>query len=271
LTGALLAANETDFKGLADDMALNGVLPSGASPLLSALTAARDPRREVIIRSFTGARELDDELIATLVQLDRQSASLHAGVAELMSAQGALPPAGVPLLRRAAQDSALSGTVRSNALVAISRLPGKDGFEAAAEAFSRANPRAGADPDVEQAWRRYVGDRSRFQQLDQFIELTHSPDEQKRVLAYAVLVQMNRAAGRRPAAVVQAGGTASPAATAAPSANAGPFAALRQKAVTAIDEGWTDPARTASLVRAIRIMRLDADYADQLKAHPVGP
>ncbi|MFL5608348.1 MAG: heme-binding domain-containing protein [Gemmatimonadaceae bacterium] len=259
LTSALLAANEAEFKALADDLSLNGVLPSGAGPLLAALTATHDPRRDVIIRSFTGSRDLDDDLVATLVQLDRQNAQLHAGVAELVSAQSALPPNAVPLLRRAALDSTLSGTVRSTALVAISRLPERAGFDAAVEAFSRVNPVPGSNPDVEQAWRRYVGDRSRFQNFDDFIALTHDADPQKRVLAYAVLVQLNRAAGRRPAGVVQAGGAAG-----------GPFAVMRQKLVTTIDESWTDPARAASLARAIRIMRLDADYAEQLKAHPAG-
>jgi hypothetical protein len=174
-----------------------------------------------------------------------------------VSAQSALPPAAIPLLRRAAADSAMSGKVRINALVAISRLPGRDGLDAAVEAFSRVNPRDGADPDVEQAWRRYVGDRSRFMQAEQFIELTHNADEQKRVLAFAVLAQLNR--GARRAGVVQAGGAAG-----------GPFAALRQQVTAAIEDGWTDPARASSLARAIRIMRLDADYADQLKTHPVG-
>jgi hypothetical protein len=149
----------------------------------------------------------------------------------------------------------LSGTLRANALVAISRLPGREGFDAAVDAFSRVNPRPGSDPDVEQAWRRFVGDRNRFWQVEQFIQVTHNADDQKRVLAYAVLVQLNR--GARRAGVVQAGGAAG-----------GQFAALRQQVTTAIDDGWTDPARAASLVRAIRIMRLEADYAEQIKAHP---
>jgi hypothetical protein len=251
LTTALLAANETEFKALSEDLALNGVLPSGAGPLLAALTASNDPRREAIIRSFTGARELNDDLVATLVDLDRNMA-LHAGVAELLSDQGALPPTATPLLRRAALDAALTGAVRGKALGALSKQPGKEGFDAAVDVFSRVNPTPAMDPEVEQAWRRYVGDRGHFGQVDDYIALSHDADPQKRVLAYAVLVQLNRVAAR------------------SGMANAGPFAALRQKAVGAIEEGWTDPARAQSLARAVRIMRLEADYAEQLKAHPVG-
>lgn len=251
LTSALLAANESEFRPLSEALALNGVLPSGAGPLLASLAATHDARRDAIIRSFTGARDLNDDLVATLVDLDR-SPALHGGVAELLSGQSNLPPTAMPLLRRAALDTTLSGAVRSKAFAGLGKLPGKEGFDAAVEAFSRVNPTPGMDAEVEQAWRRYVGDRSHFMQMDDFVTLSRDSDPQKRVLAYAVLVQLNRAAARSGAS------------------SSGPFAALRQKAVGAIDEGWTDPVRAQSLARAVRIMRLEADYAEQLKTHPVG-
>jgi hypothetical protein len=107
--------------------------------------------------------------------------------------------------------------------------------------MSQANPATGVSPDVETAWRRYVGDRARGQQVDQFIELSHSGDDNKRVLAFAVLAQLNRAAR---------GGRGNP--------------AMVQKITTAIDAGWADPSAAKSLVRAIAIMKLESAYTDKL-------
>ena len=107
--------------------------------------------------------------------------------------------------------------------------------------MSQANPAEGMNPEVEAAWRKYVGDRARGQQVDQFIELSRSSDDNKRVLGFAVLAQLNRAAR---------GGRGNPAADA--------------KITTAIDAGWTTPTAAKSLARAITIMKLEGSYTDKL-------
>ena len=246
LVDALLATRGAEFAALADDLALNGVLPTGATPLLVALTAAQDPERATVIRALTGRRDVDNSLIATLAALDQKSAPLHVGVAELVSAQPSLPLDAVTLLVRAAVDSTLRGVTRANAITAATRLTGAAGFDAAVTVMSRANPTPQSDPDVEQAWRRYVGDRARNQQADQFIEVTKSPDDSKRVLAFAVLAQLNRAGGRG-----RGGGN--------PEA--------RAKITAAIDGGWADPVGAPSLVKAITIMKMESMYAEQLRQY----
>ena len=246
LAEALRHASGADFGALAEDFALNGVLPPGSGTLLAGLNAANDPQRDVVIAAITGQDQLDDTFTPTLESLDQRSAALHGAVADLVSAQVALAENAVPLLRRASLDPALSGATRAAALNAVARLTGATSLPAAVEVFSKSNPTPGTDPLVEQAWRRYVGDRMRFQQVDQFIELAHSDDAERRVLAYAVLVQLNRAGARRPGAPAPAAGT--------------PMA----KVPAAIDAAWSNPTGAASLVRAITIMKVQAAYADKL-------
>ncbi|MEO5814186.1 MAG: heme-binding domain-containing protein [Gemmatimonadaceae bacterium] len=245
LADALIAASGPAFTALADDLALNGVLPAGSAQLLAALTTERSAQRAAVIQALTGRQQVDEELVATLASLDGQSAGLHAGVAELVSAQSTLPASALPLLRRASLDNALAGATRAKAVASVARLTAPGDFPVVVDVMSQVNPVAGSNPEVEAAWRRYVGDRARGQQLDQFIELSHSADDDKRVLAFAVLAQMNRAArggrGGNPAAV--------------------------QKLTTAIDAGWADPSSARSLVRAIAIMKLESAYTDKLAEH----
>ena len=262
LSDALVAATGSEFTAVADDLALNGVLPPGSTPLFAALTTAHDPQREHLIRMLTGRPELDDDAVTTLAQLDRKSSALHAGVAELVSVQATLPPGAVPLLRRAAMDSTLRGVTRGRALTAVGRLGGPGNFDGAAEALARANPTAGSDPDVEQAWRRFVGDRARNQQADQFIDLTRSTDDGTRVLAFAVLAQLTRAGGRGRGAVQ--GPTPGMPGGGGPG---GPNNPTTRKITDVIEAAWADPLRAASLVKAITIMRLESAYAEQLKQY----
>jgi hypothetical protein len=42
---------------------------------------------------------------------------------------------------------------------------------------------------------------------------------------------------------------------------------VRNAVQPVLSSAWSDPAAAASLVQAIRIMRVDAQYADQLKAY----
>ena len=250
LTEALVSASGPAFTALADDLSLNGVLPSGSTPLLVALTAEKSPRRTAVIQSLVGRQDVDDDLVATLAELDVSSDALHRGAAELVSAQLAVPSPAHPLLRRAALDNALPGATRARAINSFGRMTGLTDFQRVVDVMSQVNPGAGSDPAVEQAWRRYVGDRARAQQVDQFIELSRSADDDRRVLAFAVLAQLNRAGGR-------AGGPG----------GGGANQAMRQKVTAAISAGWAAPASAKSLARAISIMKLEAAYAEQLKAY----
>ena len=249
LVEALRQTKGADFTALASDLALNGVLPSGAGSLLAALNAGNDPQRDTVIVSLIGHQQLDDSFTPVLENLERRTGTVHTAVAELVSAQTVLPDNALPMLKRAAVDPSVSGAARASALTAIARLTGPTAFSAAAETFARANPAPGADPAVEQAWRRYVGDRMQMQHIDDFLALAKSSDPEQRVLAFSVLAQLQRSARGR--------------------ANTLPpmFAAPLAKVAAAIDNAWTDPAVAPSLVRAITIMKLEANYQDQLKAY----
>ena len=119
------------------------------------------------------------------------------------------------------------------------------------DVLAQVNPADAGNAEVEQAWRRYVGDRARSQQIDPFIELTRSRDDARRVLAFAVLAQLNRAGGRP-------GGQ-----------GGGANQANRRKVTGAINAGWSDPASARSVARAIAIMKLEAAYVDELKKSEV--
>lgn len=94
---------------------------------------------------------------------------------------------------------------------------------------------------MEAAWRRFVGARERYEQLDRFIDLARRGDPAQRTLAYAVLVQSVRSP-RAPAPI-------------------------RAKVTPAIAAAWADPASAPSLVDAITIMRVQSQYAEPLQAY----
>ena len=249
LVEALRQTKGADFTALASDLALNGVLPAGAGSLLAALNAGNDPQRDTVIVSLIGHQQLDNSFTPVLENLERRTGAVHGAVAELVTAQAELPDNALPMLKRAALDPSLSGAARGNALTAIARLTGPASFAAAVETFSRVNPAPGADPAVEQAWRRYVGDRNRIGQLDDFLALAKNSDPEQRVLAFSVLTQLQRLARGRNNMLATM------------------FAAPLAKVATTIDNAWTDPAVAPNLVRAITIMKLEANYPDQLKAY----
>ena len=249
LVDALRRTTGADFTALAGDLALNGVLPTGAGPLLAALNTANDPQRDTVIVSLIGRQQLDDSFTPVLEQLERRTGAIHGAVGELVSAQPTLPDNALPMLRRAALDPAMSGAARANALTAVARLTGPSSFSVATDVFSRVNPTPGNDAAVEQAWRRYVGDRGRIGQVDDFLSLAASDDAERRVLAFAVLAQIQRSARARNSPLAQM--------------FSGPLA----KVATAMDNAWSNPAVAPSLVRAITIMKLEANYVDQLKAY----
>ena len=253
LVEALRQTKGAEFTALAADLALNGVLPTGAGALLAALNTGNDPQRDTVIVSLIGRQQLDDSFTPVLENLEKRTGTVHSAVAELVSAQTELPGNALPMLRRAALDPSLPGATRGSALTAIARLPGPTAFSTAVATLSRVNPAPGTDPAVEQAWRRYVGDRTQIQRIDEFLALAKSDDPEQRVLAFSVLAQLQRAARAR---------------------NNGPatmFAAPLAKVAAAIDAAWTDPVLAPSLARAITIMKLEAAYPDQMKAYQSKP
>jgi len=154
-------------------------------------------------------------------------------------------------------DTTLTPETRGQVLAAVGRISGEAGLPAAEVIFARVNPpvpapAAAAAPSpapapapvmnpVDMAWRRFVGARERTWQLEKFAALAHSDDPAQRVLGYAVLVQSVRNPRFTPEFV-------------------------RNFVQPVIAAAWSDPAATASLTQAIRIMRLDTQYADRLKA-----
>ncbi|HEX2779838.1 MAG TPA: hypothetical protein VHM30_10085, partial [Gemmatimonadaceae bacterium] len=148
-------------------------------------------------------------------------------------------------------------------LAAAGRISGEQGLAAATTIFARVNPAVpppaapapatpaatpGAAPaqqtvnPVDLAWRRFVGARERTWQLDKFAALAKSDDPAQRVLGYAVLAQSVRNPRFTPE-----------------------FVSNFVRPV--LDAAWADPSAVPSLVQAVRIMRLDAQYAAQLKAY----
>jgi hypothetical protein len=263
---ALSAAAADEFVALVNDLALNQALPRGAQALLAAVPAG-DPLRAPLIESLVGRAQLDAQTITLATQLDARSPALHAAVAQLLAGESALGASALPLARSAALDARLDPKLRGALLSAISAAPGESSLTVAAEVFARLNPVsgasavptpaatasaspgqagsgaaavAGADP-LETAWRRFVGDRRRMNELDYFIKMATSAESSQRTLAYAVLLQSIRTP-RTPAPV-------------------------RAKVAPVVDAAWTDPASAPSLVQAISLMRLESQYTDKLAAY----
>ena len=255
LTVALLASSGSEFSAFVNDLVLNEVLPRGSEPILTALTASRDPLRAQVVESMVGRTQLDEQTLALASQLDAKGGAVHGAVARLLAGESALGSGAMPLARAAVLDVNLDPGIRGALLMTISQAPGPQALEAAVDVFARLNPVAGAPaaataavaapPDpIEAAWRRFVGDRRRMGELDYFINLSRTAPSPQRTLAYAVLVQGMRAQRVPPAA--------------------------REKIAPVIDAAWTDPASAPSLVQAITLMRLESQYAEKLAAYTRG-
>jgi putative membrane-bound dehydrogenase-like protein len=243
LREALVAATGADFATLAAEFSRNRVLPLGAAPLLEAVNRQGGPQRAAVIDALVGSPSLNAAALPLLTQLDAQGPELHVAVAQLLAGERTLAPELLPLVRRAVLDRELDATVRGELLTAVTRLPAETGLPVSIELLAGLNPTGdSAAPDaVETAWRRFVGDRQRLQQIERFIELARSGPEEARTLGYAVLVQSVRS-NRTPPAV-------------------------RDQVTPVLDAAWSDPAAAPLLVRAIRIMRAEAQYTDQLQAY----
>jgi putative membrane-bound dehydrogenase-like protein len=265
LGATLNAATGDEFVALASDLALNEALPRGAQALLAALPAG-DTLRNKLIESLVGRAQLDAATVAIATQLDARSPAMHSAVAQLLAGESALGASALPLARSAVLDAKLDPKIRGSLLQAISQAPGESSLDVAAEVFARLNPvpgmpavatpaaaasasptqagnaaAAGSTDPVEAAWRRFVGDRRRMNELDYFIKMATSAEPSQRTLAYAVLLQSIRTP-RTPAPV-------------------------RAKVAPVVEAAWTDPASAPSLVQAISLMRLESQYTDKLAAY----
>jgi glucose/arabinose dehydrogenase len=240
LREALRQADGAEFGELVDGLVLNRVLPQGSKPLLTALAAGQGERRAAAVDALLGHSDLSGVPAPLLAELDAASPELHAAVARLVAAQADVGDDLLPLVRSAALDAKLDAEVRGELLRAAGALP----VEKAAPLFAQLNPEPADESEVARAWRRFVGNRDRFGQGEYFVSLTKGDDPAQQILGYAVLLQAARNS-RIPAEV-------------------------KAPAVAAIDAGWADAARAPRLARAVTIMHLESQYADQLRAQGLG-
>ena len=279
LRDLLLAARGAEFDTMVDDFARNRVLPLGAKALLASAAGAT---RTELVNGLVGHSGVPGSATALLARLDASSAAMHNAVALLLAGENGISLDLAPLVTRIVSDTTLTAETRGQVLAAVGRISGEQGLAAATTIFARVNPptpppmaatptvaaattppvpASGTPPaaapaatstmapptpvmtnPVELAWRRFVGARERTWQLEKFSALAHSEDPAQRVLGYAVLVQSVRNPRYTPE-----------------------FVSNFVKPV--LDAAWSAPTSAASLVQAIRIMRVDTQYAEQLKMH----
>jgi putative membrane-bound dehydrogenase-like protein len=275
LSEALLASNGAMFTAFVNDLIKNEVMPRGAEPILSAVTASRDPLRAQLIEAMVGRTQLDAHTLALAQQFDAKGGSAHGAVAMLLAGESTLGSGAMPLARSAVLDVNLDPKIRGALLSTMSQVPGQQALDAAAEVFARLNPAPGVpgvataaaaasasptppagatargagaiastDP-IEAAWRRFVGDRRRLGELDYFINMSRTAQPSQRTLAYAVLMQSIRAPRTPPA--------------------------VREKVAPVIDAAWNDPMSAPSLVQAITLMRMESQYSEKLAAYNSKP
>ena len=243
LRQALVAARGDDASQLLDLYVANRVLPAGSRALLLAV-GPDDPQRDALLGALLGTSRIAPAAVPVIAQLDAKGGALHDAVVELLVGETTFDAATLPLARTAVFDTTIAAASRARLLTALAQMPGDAGRNEATAIFARLTPRAGApassDP-IEAAWRRWVGERLRFGQLDYFLDVARSGDPSQRTLAYAVLLQATRSQ-RTPAEV-------------------------REKVAPVLDAAWSDPALAPRLVDAIQIMRVESQYAPQLQAY----
>lgn len=249
LRAALASATGVELEDLATGVAKNRVMPRGAAAIVAKLPVG--PRRSAVVDALVGTPQLTDALFPLFAGLDSAGADMHAAVALTIAQESSVPAAFIPLARRAVLDATLPVDVRAQVLNGVATAASNPAK--AAEIVSLVNPAvpkavdgvalaaatSAGDP-LELAWRRFVGARERNQQIDFFAELATSNDPAQRTLAFAVLVQAVR--------------------------NPRGQAPVREKVQGALNGAWANPAVSRNLADAVRIMRLESQYAEQLKA-----
>ncbi len=236
-----------DDSALFEGLVRNRVVPPGSAALLGALAGADSATRTPIHQLLVGQQKVADALLARLPGLTtRGSVAMRTGVAELLAAENPLPTGATALVRSAALDTLLDPDLRGRLLTAAAAQTDAAAAREVRTLLGQLTPTgvvAGVAPTwpsaIESAWRRFVGDRRRVQELPAFIALTRSATAGERVLGFAVLVQSVR--GARPAAAVV------------------------EQVRPVLDEAWGRRDAAASLVDAIRIMGVENQYAERLE------
>ncbi|GAC1515918.1 MAG: hypothetical protein NVS1B4_08420 [Gemmatimonadaceae bacterium] len=241
LRQALLLPPGDAYTNVVDDLSRERVLPTGAKPLLLAVSASSDAERSHVVDALVGTSRLDPASLPLLTTLDARNDTLHRAIAQLLAEEDSLTESLLPLARRSALDARLDPKVRAQILSGVSRIPGQTGLDAAVDLFARMIPGQGTADVLDAAWRRYVGDRRRGQDIDHFIRLAQTGSAEQRTLAFAVLLQSIR--GPR---------TPQP---------------VKDKVTPVVDAAWSDQASTPSLVQAITVMKLQTQYEERLKAY----
>jgi glucose/arabinose dehydrogenase len=244
LRTTLVKAAAADKAALLDAYARNRVLPQGAKALL--MTSAAYPAlHQTMIDALVGEQKVTADVV-TLLQ--RSSDITSPALAELLAAESGITDGALPLVRRLATDAAVPDSVRGKLIGMLGALPGRAGLDAATGVLIASTPEVTPAGSVagplEAAWRRFVGDRRRLQELDYFIELSRASASNARVLGFAVLLQSVR------------GGRAA--------------AAVNDKVQPVLAAAWQSRAAAGDLARAVGIMRLESAYTEQLAAVRAG-
>ncbi|MEP6781740.1 MAG: family 16 glycoside hydrolase [Gemmatimonadaceae bacterium] len=243
LQNALMIANGADLALITDEFIRNRILPQGAKSLVLANENAND--RKTVIDALVGTSQIAAVSIPILLQLDKRNAANHAAVAALLAAETGIVDGELPLLRSAILDPTMGDTVRGKLLGIVSAISGRPGLDATTRLLSQLTPAitpAGTPANaLEAAWRRFVGDRRRLNELDYFIDLTRGATSETRALGFSVLLQSVRG-------------------------NRGP-ATVNDKVKPVLASAWNSREASGDLVRAVHIMRLESGYTDELTAY----
>ena len=244
LRGAMAAPStsltEAERTRLMLDLERNRLLPSGGGALIAALSAAKDPALAQVSDGLLGSSrlEVDAARAASLGRLAQQP-GYRPAVVKMLAASTVTPGAG-NVLRQAAIDPTTDPATRATALTALATATGNGSLDRAIDGFASLNVAApGLAPELDRAWRQYVGSPALVPHIDRFRQLTQAPEAPRQILGYAVLVQL----AADPVAAAGRGGRG----------GRGGQAAIETARATArkeIEAAWQGP-NVPSLLRAI--------------------
>jgi putative membrane-bound dehydrogenase-like protein len=239
------------------DLTRNRILPAGAGDLVESLARAGDPALPSVVDAVLGQLRLDigPELAGLLEPLSRSVPQHRAAIIRMIAAAG---PATVPaaeILRAAAIDASTNPEVRAVALAALTGASDARALDRSIDAFATVDAGSGLNPDLDRAWRQFVGAPAHAQNLAAFRALTTSSERARQVLGYAVLLQL--AAEPSGAARGGRGGRGGR------GQNAAALEAARVEARSAIDAAWSSPS-VAALLRAIGLTQATG-YGDRIQ------
>lgn len=217
----------------------NRVLPRGSTAALFSGAEYAEAANALV-----GYATVSPNSLPALTRISARNPTMYAAVARLFAVETLLPAGSLPLVRDAALNASLSDSLRAGLVTLITTMPGRPGLEASSDVLARNTPSitptgTPATP-LEAAWRRFVGDRRRSQEIDYFADLTRSADSSSRTLGFAVLLQLVRG-GRAPAAI-------------------------NDRVQPILTSAWASQNAARDLVRAVSIMRLESAYTTQLEA-----